>query len=332
MLALPTSRDAERVAEALGAQSNGWAGTRASREEDGVGSSPLFAVAGVYDERNELLAGPTWTDLEIVNKPKSLTPIETRLLDLRTGVLARGGNRHSGLRSVRFVSIAAPHSLALRAELPCAWLDAEEGTSRHSHDETPAQLGTYVRETSSEAPREAISVGISEWSSSKNGRHFVERLASWSTGSDKAAVRSEALNNVCGLRDVGFETLLKDQRESWARKWTDAIVTIEAMRRLSWQRASRSSTCSPRRRTSRKPQWEPGASAAMRTRATYFGMPTYLSCPHFAPSRPSPHEPCLNTASVGFLRRALQLYACVGAGPDSRGSLPRAATTFLPQK
>ena len=227
VVALPTSRDAERVAEALGAQSNGWAGTRASLEEDGVGSSPLFAVAGVYDERNELLAGPTWTDLEIVNKPKSRTPIETRLLDLRTGVLARGGNRHSGLRSVRFVSIAAPHSLALRAELPCAWLDAEEGTSRHSHDETPAQLGTYVRETSSEAAPEAISVGISEWSSSKKGRHFVERLASWSTGSDKAAVRSEALNNVCGLRDVGFETLLKDQRESWARKWTDAIVTIE---------------------------------------------------------------------------------------------------------
>jgi trehalose/maltose hydrolase-like predicted phosphorylase len=227
VLPLPTARDAERVAEALGAQSNGWAGTRASLEEGGVGTSALFAVAGVYDERDELLAGPTWTDLEIVDKPKRQTPIETRLLDLRTGVLARGGNGHSGIHSVRFVSIAAPHSLALRAELPCAWLAVEEGTSRHSHDKAPAQLGTYVRETSSEAARQAISVGITDWSLSKDGRHYFERLASWSTGSDKAAVRSEALTNVCGLKDVGFETLLADQRELWARKWTDAVVTIE---------------------------------------------------------------------------------------------------------
>jgi trehalose/maltose hydrolase-like predicted phosphorylase len=227
VLALPTARNAERVAEALGSQSNGWVGTRASLEEDGVGSSPLFVVAGVYDERNELLAGPTWTDVEIVDEPKRLTPIETRVLDLRTGVLARVGNRRSGLRSTRFVSIAAPHNLALRAELPCAWLDAEEGTSRHSHDETPAQRETYVRETSSEAARQAISVGISEWSSSKDDRHFFERLASWSAGSDKAAVRSEALANAYGLSDVGFETLLADQRESWARKWEDAVVTIE---------------------------------------------------------------------------------------------------------
>ena len=41
---------------------------------------------------------------------------EHRLLDLRTGTLARGSPTGSGLRSIRFISAASPHAMALRAE------------------------------------------------------------------------------------------------------------------------------------------------------------------------------------------------------------------------
>jgi trehalose/maltose hydrolase-like predicted phosphorylase len=227
VLALPTSREAERQAEALGALSNGWAGTRASIEEDGVGSSPLFAVAGVYDERDELLTGPTWTDLQLIDTSARDAHLDTRLLDLRTGVLAREGDAHFGLRSVRFVSEASPHALALRAELPRSWLDTATGESPSSSSEPIEQPRMNVRETSSAPAQPVISVAISERSSERDGRHFVERLASWSTGSRQSDVKAEAMDLVQDLDAVGFEALLADHRESWAHKWADATVTIE---------------------------------------------------------------------------------------------------------
>ena len=44
-ISLPAARAKERVAESLGVLTNGWAGVRASIEEDGAGTAPLFSSA-----------------------------------------------------------------------------------------------------------------------------------------------------------------------------------------------------------------------------------------------------------------------------------------------
>jgi trehalose/maltose hydrolase-like predicted phosphorylase len=226
VLTLPTTRDAERVAEALGALSNGWSGTRASLEEDGVGSSPLFVAAGVYDEHDELLAGPAWTDLELPAAPESEAHTGERSLDLRTGVLARRGDPHSGLCSLRFVSATAPHALAWRAELPRAWLGADELEVSRSTGETAEQSPLSVRQTSSTNAEQVITVAMCERSSNLDRRFLVERLASWSSGSNPSQITAEASEQVHELEIAGFDALLADHREAWARKWSDAVVTI----------------------------------------------------------------------------------------------------------
>jgi hypothetical protein len=116
VLPLPTTRAKERVAEALGALGNGLAGTRGSWEEDDQSAGQLFLVSGVYTQDGHLLPGPVWTVLERPGVHSRHT--EKRLLDLRTGTLVRLGNERMGGRSLRFVSMAFPHAMALRAEAP----------------------------------------------------------------------------------------------------------------------------------------------------------------------------------------------------------------------
>jgi trehalose/maltose hydrolase-like predicted phosphorylase len=227
VLTLPATREAERVAEALGTLSNGWSGTRASLEEDGAGSSPLFVVEGLYDERDELLAGPAWTDLKLADAPKSEARAVERLLDLRTGVLARRGASSSAIRSLRFASAAAPHALAWRAELPRAWLSSDELEVSRSTVERAVQSPLRVRQTLSANATKVISVAMSQHASTFDRRLLVERLAAWSSGSDPSRTRAEASEQVRGFESTGFYALLADHREAWARKWADALVTIE---------------------------------------------------------------------------------------------------------
>jgi len=71
-------------------------------------------VNGVYTPDDHLLSGPIWTDLELPADRRRQG--DRRLLDLRTGTLIRLSDEHAGLRSLRFVSVASSHAMALRAE------------------------------------------------------------------------------------------------------------------------------------------------------------------------------------------------------------------------
>ena len=107
VLPLPPRIDQVRVAESFGWLGNGWAGTRGSLEEDGPDSTPLFPVSGIYDDGGKILPGPVWTGLDQPLGSRGRTG-HHRLLDLRTGTLARGSPTGSDLRSMRFVSAASP--------------------------------------------------------------------------------------------------------------------------------------------------------------------------------------------------------------------------------
>jgi hypothetical protein len=105
----------ERVNESLATLANGRVGVRGALEEDGDQSSPLLVAGGVYEAGDppKLLPGPLWTSLML-----SAGSPGRRLLDLRTGVLFRDrpGRNRGGIRTLRFLSLARPGAMGMRAE------------------------------------------------------------------------------------------------------------------------------------------------------------------------------------------------------------------------
>jgi trehalose/maltose hydrolase-like predicted phosphorylase len=226
VLPLPTTHAKERVAEALGALGNGFTGTRGSWEEDGRSSGPLFLVNGVYAQDNQLLPGPLWTGLERpgVHRRNS----EKRLLDLRSGTLVRSGNEGMGGRSMRFVSMASPHAMALRAEAPEAHL--QSGDSLLS----PPEVVDFERErhgdmsgakTSGMGAEIAVAARDRVWTAA--GRRVVERLATWAADPAGNVNLDHAYQRLAEVDALGFDGLLARHREAWALRWADAEVVIE---------------------------------------------------------------------------------------------------------
>ena len=179
----PPRNESPRRSAALG---NGFAATRGCREEDGPGHRPSSLVSGVYDDGDDdLLPGPNWTGLEPPDG--SSRPSERRLLDLRTGTLVRSGNLETGLRSMRFVSVASPHAMALRAE-------AIEGNRRarrdpllapgmpwtsNTRDVGDVRLARTGRDSMAGSPSlQRITVG--RWITTSS--RLIERLAAWTSG------------------------------------------------------------------------------------------------------------------------------------------------------
>jgi len=225
VLALPADPAHERVAESLATLGNGLAGTRGAREEDESGESPLFLVSGIYTEQNTLLPGPTWTGLTMPLVPGS--PASSRVVDLHTGTLLRvdGG---AGLRSMRFVSVASPHALALRAEAlesglkpgdplraPREGVDCEQEQRGHVHLARTGHDGAQI----ATAARDHVA--------SVAGLRVVERLAAWVATSDGTASFDDAVERLTEVDSLGFDALLAGHRQAWAQRWTDASVVID---------------------------------------------------------------------------------------------------------
>ncbi len=226
VLPLPSPITQFRVAESLGWLGNGLAGTRGSLEEDGPGSTPLFLVGGVYDDEGQLLPGPVWTgfDPPMVHHRHA----EHRLLDLRTGMLARGSPSGSGLRSIRFISAASPHAMALRAEARAGHIEPGEPlrSPLDAQDFKREEiLGVDLAQTGPDDPR--IAVAAEQHVTMVDDHHIVERLAAWATaqlGEQGPQLAREYLQQA---EAVGFDTLLADHRCAWAQAWADAEVVIE---------------------------------------------------------------------------------------------------------
>ncbi len=220
VLSLPDEPAKARAAEALGALSNGWVGVRG----DGVSPIALFVVSGVYTDGADphLLPGPRWTHLRVRGRSNG----ERRLLDLRTGVLA-SANPAMGLRTLRFVSAAHRHALALRAEARPSHLpsgetleDPDAGVPFERRRRGPVQLAR-----TGSADGVGIVVAARERQRAHAGRRIVERLAAWAAGG--APGWDHAVERLSDLGGQGFDRLLAEHRAAWARRWSDAVVTIE---------------------------------------------------------------------------------------------------------
>ncbi len=226
VLPLPDAPAKERVAEALGALGNGFAATRGAREEDGPLTSPQLLVSGVYTDDGHLLPGPTWTGLELPIAQHRHT--ERRLLDLRTGTLLRSGDDGSGLRSMRFVSAASPHAMALRAEARVLHLEPGEAL------QPPRDTGDFERDDHGEVQLARtgrtggeIAVAARDRVGTATGHRLVERLAACVAAHGGEASYDEACDRLAETDALGFDALLAEHREAWARRWRDAEVVIE---------------------------------------------------------------------------------------------------------
>ena len=225
-LPLPSPIGQVRVAESLGSLGNGWAGMRGSLEEDGNGSSPLFLVGGVYDDDGNLLPGPVWTGLDLPTLHHR--DVEHRLLDLRTGTLTRRGPAGSGLRSMRFISAASPHAMALRAEAlsghitPGDPLQRPPGIQEFEREET---LGTHLAQTGDGGA--GVAVAAQQRVTMVDGHQVVERLAAWAAAPFGLHGSQLARKYLEQAEALGFDTLLAEHRCAWAQAWEDAEVVIE---------------------------------------------------------------------------------------------------------
>ena len=180
----------ERVHESLLTIADGRLGARGSPLIGDGASTPAVFMAGLYEgsgPATELIPLPLWSRLR---EAPEIRPSQ-RLLDLRTGVLYEDGP----LRSLRFHSLARPGTVAMRVRGDAALLP-------------PGGQGTELG---------AATLAYHDLRS--NGR--FERLGAY----DPEPGVAEAAANAAS--EVGFEGLLREHREAWARRWHEADIVID---------------------------------------------------------------------------------------------------------
>jgi trehalose/maltose hydrolase-like predicted phosphorylase len=182
----------ERVHESLLTLADGRLGTRGAPLLSHPAASPGVLTAGSYrgeGPETELVPWPDWTKLEGVLPDE---PPLRRRLDLHTGLL-----RHDGpLTALLFSSLARPGTVALRAQA------------------SPTHLPDSGRRTL----REVSGIAVLD-DARTDGR--LDRIGAY--GLDELA----ALATLQDAEGAGFERLLAEHREAWARRWEESDVVID---------------------------------------------------------------------------------------------------------
>jgi trehalose/maltose hydrolase-like predicted phosphorylase len=181
----------ERVRESILTLADGRLGTRGAPLFDHSAAAPGVLHAGVYvgdGPAAELAPCPDWTRVAPARRGR---PGLTRRLDLATGLLHEEGP----LKSLRFSSLARPATVALRAHANPALAVARR--RRRAHE--PVALALRNRR------RGAV----------------LERLGAYDP--DERAARTA----LAAAEEDGFEGLLTEHREAWARRWEAADVIVE---------------------------------------------------------------------------------------------------------
>jgi trehalose/maltose hydrolase-like predicted phosphorylase len=180
----------ERVHESLLTLADGQLGARGSPlVGDGATATGVY-LSGVYEgvgPATELARLQPWSRL---TGGEDVRPFR-RSLDLRTGVLYEDGPLHS----IRFSSLARPRTVAMRVMADDVLLP-------------PA---------GSRTDRGVVTAAFRDI---RRGQVF-ERLGAYDP---EPTTAEEAL---AAAEDVGFEGLLREHREAWARRWEDADIIID---------------------------------------------------------------------------------------------------------
>lgn len=203
--------------------------TRGSVEEAAPGAQPLVLAAGIYTGTGagqHLLPGPVWTGLSVQPAPQT----DRRVLDLRTGVLARTEltGQAGPLRTLRLVSIAEPGVVAMRAEAANGRL-ARPGPPLRQPPGAETAIGKRGRthwawtDTDSGGGIGAAAVQHSE---RHDGRRVVQRIAAYSASRAGCPDLRAATAKVKAAAGAGFDRLLDEHRTAWAARWDAVDVQV----------------------------------------------------------------------------------------------------------
>ena len=223
---LPDDAPMRRAAEAMGALTNGSAGIRGAREEDGPDTTPLFVVNGLYSDgaAPRLLPGPVWTQLTIHDGGP-----DHRMLDLRTGMLVRATSGAAGVRSVRFVSAAHADAAALRAEGAASHLRAGVtfGPSVGGPPVERARRGDVRLARIAAGDSGGIGLAARGWQRVAGGKRVVERVVTWTADTRGVPDWDRVAGGLAAIDAMSFDALAAEHREAWARRWAESNVVIE---------------------------------------------------------------------------------------------------------
>jgi trehalose/maltose hydrolase-like predicted phosphorylase len=180
----------ERVHESLLTLADGRLGTRGSPITADGATTPGVFLAGAYDgvgPESELAALPPWSRLAADG---GRYPCR-RTVDLRTGVLYEEGP----LTSLRFSSLARPGVVAMRVHGDRALFPPDGATTVRG----PVTLALRDR---------------------RHGTAF-ERFGAYDPDPAVAGAAAAA------AEEAGFDRLLGEQREAWARRWQESDVVVD---------------------------------------------------------------------------------------------------------
>ena len=186
----------ERVQESLLTLADGRLGTRGAPLFDHSEAAPGVLLSGVYVGQGPATRLASCPDWTRLGAQPASSQVSRRL-DLATGVLREDGP----VTALRFSSLARPGTVALRAAA---------SASVSVQQERPA--GSPVAAVFRDA-----------W----NGE-VLERLGAY----DPDQRVAEAA--LAQAEQAGFERLLREQREAWARRWQAADLVVEGDLELQW--------------------------------------------------------------------------------------------------
>lgn len=213
-----------RTRETLISLADGVVGVRGGAEP-GDGRTSLVLACGVYAGQGpgeHLVAGPSPLALTI-------TPPQgwKQTLDLRTGVLlGEETGDATRVRALRFVAVDRPGLVVQRTEGPAARLSpgppltlAEDGRASIGGTDGTA----WARVTTEHG---GIAAAADDTVSRRAHERMVERLAVYAPDPRRPPTTGRAISALARGKRIGFDRLLRDQRASWARRWSDVDVSI----------------------------------------------------------------------------------------------------------
>lgn len=217
----------ERAHESLLTIGDGVVGTRGAPLVARPFACPGVLASGVYDGEGSdatLLSCPLWSQLAAPSL--GATDDVHRMLDLRTGLLH---HRVATVRAVTFSSMARPGTVVLRAELPCE-LDLVRDDALEPPPEGDAACETgrsdeWDRIRVAAAPVGGVVATARQSNRTVAGARHLDRVGRF-VASPNAEPAPDASLDERAWRD-GFEALLVEHREAWARRWEDADVVVD---------------------------------------------------------------------------------------------------------
>jgi trehalose/maltose hydrolase-like predicted phosphorylase len=213
----------ERFHEALLVISDGSISANGAPAWTNPSATPRVLAAGVYDgegPETELLPLPIWHLLGAELPPGMRLE---RVLDLRTGTLRQTLSTQEGEAAVLgFLSAARPGTFALRATGPADLVAG--GSTLRAVDSARTEAGRADGATFMRASAGNGGVAVAAASVESSGR--LERLGCYVPDPEALPDPERAATALADVRQLGFETLLGEQRGAWAERWEHADVVI----------------------------------------------------------------------------------------------------------